>query len=302
MKQLPSYSALRAFESAARLGSFKLAAAELSLTTSAISHQIRLLERELGETLFERHPNGIMLTDAAQHYLPFVRKSFDILDEGTQAIRNRQHSLPLRVSLLSSLSTLWLIPKLEEYRKCYPGNNVELIDSVDLEDFHDNNLDLAIRYDFSSTGRWNDLIVHPLLEETVFPVCSPDFLTQHSGIEGHDWNNNHTLLVNSRHPDEWECWSQFADFDQTNTRKPNTRKPQRIVMDTSNMTLIAARSGLGLALGRTPFVDLFLARGELVQVGSAVQQRGHRHYLVYPEKNASSTSLIQFRDWLLDTA
>lgn len=298
MRNIPSISALRAFELAARLGSFKQAADELGLSASAVSHQIRALEKELGEALFERQSNGIILTEPARTYLKTVRSAFDQLEKGTATIQRRQGGRPLQISLLTTLSTMWLIPELSSFQQKYSAINIELNDSPVLVDFKKSQrFDAAIRYDFNGDARWADLVVHPLVDEYIFPVCSPDFLKQYPEVVDLNWNDQHFLLVNSRHPDEWDRWCDAAGSDFRLKQHSNST-----VMDTSAMTLMAARNGLGIALARTPFVDQMMKNMELVRIHRAVQYRGTRHYLVYPTDNANDPSLINFRDWLTETA
>lgn len=294
MRHLPSFASLRAFESAARLGSFKLAAEALNLSTSAISHQIRSLENELGEALFERHAGGVVMTSTASRYLKYVRGAFDQLEKGTDAVRGKHARGSLRISLLSTLSTLWLIPQLESFNKQYPHNAIELIDHAELVDFNSSRIDAALRYDFNGKGEWRNLVAHPLLEEYVFPVCSQAYLQSHPEIVQLDWNDSHTLLLNNKHLEEWESWCSA-----TGTDRLITRAPSQSIMDTSSMTLMAAANGLGIALGRTPFVDAMLDSGSLVRLHHTAQHRNVRHFLVYPADHANNPQLIQFRDWLL---
>ena len=295
-RNLPSLAALRAFEQAASLGSFKAAAAALNLSTSAVSHQIRALENELGVALFARHPGGVELTSDARQYLKSVRASLDQLQKATESIGGKRSRDLLRISLLSSLSTLWLIPLLDQFNAQYPGIDIELVDDGELADFGNNRVDAAIRYDLKGRGQWRGLVGHPLIDEYVFPVCSPAYLERHPAVVESDWARHHQLLVNSRHPDEWEHWSAVASQDFSLTDHPSYT-----IMDTSNMTLMAARSGLGVALGRTPFVDEMLRSNQLVRIHPAVQHRGSRHFLVYPPENANRHHLVTFREWLIST-
>ncbi len=297
MRHLPSFSALRAFESAAKLGSFKQAAEALNLSTSAISHQIRALEREIGESLFERHGNGVVMTNAAKQYLKVVGSAFDQLEKGTQSIQRKHHKGTLQISLLSSLSTLWLIPQLDNFNQKYPGINIELIDNAELIDFTSSRIDAAIRYDFSGTGEWPGLVAHPLIEECIFPVCSPAYLKKHPDVVQLDWKPEHTLLINSRHEDEWDSW-----VNQLEVEAGSRARAHQTVLDTSNMTLMAAKNGLGVALGRTPFLDQYLENSELVRIHHGIQRRGYRHFLVYPPNSANNADLIQFRDWIVSSA
>ncbi|MBX2870164.1 MAG: LysR family transcriptional regulator [Acidiferrobacterales bacterium] len=300
MRHLPSFSALRAFEAAARFGSFKEAADALNLSTSAISHQIRTLEKELGQVMFERHANGVILTESARLYLTYIRSAFDQLEKGTELIQQNQSKNALRISLLSTLSTLWLIPRLPQFNRLFPNTKIELVDHSELIDFSISRVDAAIRYDFSQKGEWKGLVAHPLIDEYVFPVCSRTYLEEHPEVVELKWNSQHTLLLNSRHPTEWETW--LANKEKKQSKKKTGSLPSVVTMDTSNMTLMAAKNGLGIALGRTPFVDQFIENSELVRIHQNVHHRGTRHFLVYPADHANHPKLIQFRDWLITTS
>lgn len=294
LRNIPSFSALRAFEYAVRLGSFKEAAEALNISTSAISHQIRSLEKELGKSLFDRQANGVVPTDSARQYLKYVRNAFDQLEKGTDTVRGKQQTGSLQISLLSTLSTLWLIPQLEAFRRSHNRINIELVDNPELVDFNSSRFDAAIRYDFTGNGEWRGLVAHPLVEENIFPVCSPAFLKKYPEVVQLDWRPEHTLLINSRHPDEWDQWCRTAGIQFKTSEHPSCS-----IMDTSSMTLMAAKNGLGIALARTPFIDQMLKNAELVRIHRAVQKRGIRHFLVYPAEHANRTDLIQFRDWLI---
>ena len=296
-RQLPSLSALKAFEAAARLGSFKLAAETLNLSTSAISHQIRTLETRLGKALFDRHNNGVTLTLAGNAYLKTVRTAFDQLERGTLAIMGNHGGSPLKISLLATLSTLWLIPRLDSFRTENPKTNIEFVDNPEIIDFKSSTFDAAIRYDFSGRQSWGGLIVHPLVEEYLFPVCSPDYLRAYPEVVSLEWNERHTLLLNSRHPDEWVKWGKAVAMSTDLAKHSNSS-----LLDTSSMTLMAARNGLGIAMARTPFVDQFVDDASLVRVHPKSISRGVRHFLVYPPENANNPDLIRFRDWLINLA
>lgn len=294
MRNIPSFSSLRAFESAARLGSFKLAAQELNLSTSAISHQIRTLEALLGVLLFERHGAGTSLNDEGRQYLNAVRVALSQLESATVSLQKKTRSDILRVSLLSSFSTLWLIPRLDYFQSRHPDIEIELIDDVELTDFSTSICDAAIRYDFTGKGQWPDLVSHPLLEEFVFPVCSQDFLVKYPEVTKSLRTGQFPLLINKRHPDEWDVWFGHLglEFDTGSYSHKST-------MDTSNMTLKAASQGLGVALARTPFADQYMETGSLVSIHSGVQSRGVRNYFVYPAVAANNRNLACFRDWLM---
>jgi len=293
MARLPSFSALCAFEAAARLGSFKHAASELNLSTSAISHQIRTLEEQLGVTLFNRSHNAVSLSDNGAAYYREVEPALSRVENATRTFTDRRLTERLRVSLLSSLSTLWLIPKLDNFHTQHPEIKLELQEDLDEVDFRDNSVDAALRYDFHAVGQWKGLVSVPLVEEIILPVCSSLYLKQAGPLTLTSQDLQLNLLVNNKHPDEWDKW-----FASINCAFRTEDFKSVSVMDTSNMTLTAAASGLGIALGRTPFVNQLVESGQLVRAHDKVQNRGIRNFLVYPESTSKLAQILEFSEWL----
>src|SRR5438093_5691183 len=148
---LPSLNGLRAFEAAARHLSFTLAAAELNVTQTAISHQIRRLEEELGIRLFIRRNRALALTPEARDYLPGIRAAFNDLRLATDRLLRKDDGRVLTVSTLASLAAKWLLPRLSAFQEAHHGIDVRITTSTSLVDFHRDNVDAAIRY---GRGQW----------------------------------------------------------------------------------------------------------------------------------------------------
>jgi len=297
LKRIPSLSALQAFEAAATHGSLKEAANQLNITPSAISHQIRRLEKDLNIELFERTKSGVLLTSVGKYYLGSIRSALELINEATQTVSQQKDIQVLNISTLSTLSTLWLIPKLKTFHQKHPNIKINLLDDINISDFSTSDLDAAIRYDFYGRTKWPGLISIPLIEEYIMPVCGAEFLKQHPHIDNLDGLIKSRLLTNYRHPDEWQQWltSVEADFS------PDDLASQ-IILDTSNMTLTAATNNLGVALGRTPFIDSFLNNKQLIRLNPKIQFRGTRHYLVFPEKTNQNRNFKKFKTWIASTA
>src|ERR1700722_10999219 len=170
---LPSLNGLRAFESAARLMSFTHAAAELNVTQTAISHQIRRLEDQLGIKLFIRQNRSLVLTREAQEYLPSVRSAFEDLRRATQRLRRSGPDGRLTVSTTASLATKWLVSRVAAFQDAHPGLEVRITTSNHLVDFQREDVDIAVRY---GLGFWPGLRADWLMAERLFPVCSPGLL------------------------------------------------------------------------------------------------------------------------------
>ncbi|HEY3890597.1 MAG TPA: LysR family transcriptional regulator, partial [Bradyrhizobium sp.] len=152
--RLPSLNGLRAFEAAARHLSFTNAATELNVTQTAISHQIRRLEEELGVRLFIRQNRALALTPEAAQYLPGVRAAFNDLRFATDRLLRTDNENVLTVSTLASLAAKWLLPRLPAFQEAHPGIDVRITTSTALVDFKSGNVDAAIRY---GRGHWPGL-------------------------------------------------------------------------------------------------------------------------------------------------
>jgi len=152
--RLPSLNGLRAFEAAARHLSFTQAASELNVTQTAISHQIKRLEEELGVRLFIRQNRSLTLTQQAQEYLPGIRAAFNDLRLATDRLLRKDDDHVLTVSTLASLAAKWLLPRLTAFQEAHHGIDVRITTSTNLVDFQRDNVDAAIRY---GRGQWPGL-------------------------------------------------------------------------------------------------------------------------------------------------
>lgn len=290
-RRIPPIAALRAFEASAQLLSFKRAAAQLHRTPSAISHQIRRLEDDLGTALFHRHPGGLRLTDAGVEYLAAVDDALQGLNEASARLR-RQHAVagPVSISLFPSFAIRWLIPRLKDFRAHHPGVEVALVNSLRQADFDRDDLDAAIRF---GQGDWPGLRADPLMEEALFPVCAPQLRSTAPDLERPADLASVVLLHNAAHPGEWQAWLAAAGV----TGIPTDRGP---VFDALNEVLAAAANGLGVAIGRSPLVDADLDSGRLVEPFDLRVRPPGRYWLVAPEATADLPALSAFRGWLLE--
>src|SRR6201994_964493 len=168
-RRLPPLNALRAFEASARLGSFTSAAQELRVTDSAVSQQVRALERYLGTKLFKRLPRGLLLTELGTTYLPVLTAGFDRLSEATQRLRSGGIGGLLTVATLPAFASGWLLPRLGRFQERYPRVDLLLKTSRALADFRREDIDVAIRFGASTSADTKSVF---LMDEEVFPVAS----------------------------------------------------------------------------------------------------------------------------------
>ena len=291
--RLPSLNGLRAFEAAARHLSFTQAASELNVTQTAISHQIRRLEEELGIRLFIRKNRALALTTKARDYLPGVRAAFNDLRLATDQLLRKGEDNVLTVSTLASLAVKWLLPRLSTFQKAHPKIDVRITTSTNLVEFRSGDVDAAIRY---GRGHWQGLRADWLMADELFPVCSPALLTSRRPLRTPEDLRDHVLLhTGASDSDDWRLWLTAAGLPTEISKQPG------ITFDLSLMTVQAAVDGIGVAMGRTSYVQDDIAKGRLVVPFNITLPADAGFYLVSPEGSADPPKLKAFRDWLLAT-
>ncbi|BAM92676.1 putative transcriptional Regulator, LysR family [Bradyrhizobium oligotrophicum S58] len=294
MARLPSLNGLRAFEAAARHLSFTRAAAELNVTQTAISHQIKRLEDELGLRLFVRQNRSLALTPQARDYLPLVRAAFDDLRLATERLVRKDNAKVLTVSTIASLAAKWLLPRLTAFQEAHPGIDVRITTSTNLVDFRKDDVDAAIRY---GRGHWPGVRAEWLMADELFPVCSPALLQGDRPLRRPEDLAHHTLLqASGGYDDDWRLWLTAAGLPVEMSRQG------RLSFDLSLMTVQAAIDGLGVAIGRTAYVQDDVAKGRLVVPFKMALPSDAGFYLVTPEGRTDPPKLRSFRQWLKGAA
>lgn len=292
--QLPSLLSLRAFEATARLLSFSLAAQELFVTQSAISHQVQKLETDLGVALFERRARAVELTVAGQAYYAKVHAAFELLRQGTQEARAPMTKLTtLTVGLLASFATRWLAPRLESFHAAHPHIALQLQPEIALADVSGGEVDVAIRY---GRGGWPDVRAQQFMPERLSVVCSPALLAgANRPREPQDLLRYPLLASHSRQPFEWDAWAHRFGVDLRNART--------VQLHDYNIVVEAALAGQGIAMGRYNLISLQLASGGLVQAlpDTVLDEPRIGWWLVTP-KAGMSEAASAFCAWLTETA
>jgi len=294
IRRLPSLNALRAFWAAARHRSFAAAAEELYVTASAVSLQIRQLEDELDFKLFERTPKGLVLTPQGTRLLPGINQAFEHLKGTIASIDNSEPGrASLSISVAPSFATKWLLPRLGGFLERHPDLEVDVKANIELTNFAKDEVDLAIRY---GSGNYPGLSVELLLEDRMFPVCSPELLMRYGQRNPMRVFNEAPLLHDvsaDRDPavPSWKMWLKASGLEEIDWRKgPRFNQPA--------LALDAALAGLGIALAPAFLVDADLAAGRLVRLARDELKGDFAYYLVHPEDKAQLPALQQFKNWL----
>src|SRR5262249_10267113 len=204
-RRLPVLNTLRAFEAAARHGSFTRAAEELCLTQGAISHQVKALEEELGVKLFSREHQRLVITQAGRTYLVEVRDALDHIAIATERLIQRQHSGALTISTSPDFAAKWLVHRLGKFAESHPEINLRLTAAMHHVDFAREDVDIAVRH---GKGDWEGLHVDRLCAEQLFPVCSPRFVEAGSLTQPSDVLRFPLLHLDAR--SDWAMWLDSA--------------------------------------------------------------------------------------------
>ncbi|BBP64692.1 transcriptional regulator [Pseudomonas sp. Cab53] len=292
ISRIPSLNGLKAFESAARHMSFTKAAEELNVTQTAVSHQIRRLEEELGVRLFLRLKDGLALSREGQAYFPGIRSAFHELRHCTEALlETRNHSV-LTISTLVSFASKWLLPRLASFQQAFPGIDVRITASTELVDFRKTGIDAAIRY---GAGDWQGLRADWLMCDEIFPVCSPRLLEGSGALRNPGDLASHTLLqVSGQTQGDWNAWLEAA------AQPARLAEGSRLTFDLAMMAVQAAVDGLGVCIGRSTYVKDDLKAGRLVVPFDLKLKSDFGFYLVSPHETAGTQTVQAFRTWLLE--
>ncbi|KOF15012.1 LysR family transcriptional regulator [Ensifer adhaerens] len=292
MRKMPSLKSLQAFEAAARRGSFAAAANELHVTASAISHQIRFLEQEVGVSLFHRNTRTIALTDAGQSYFQSVSESFSTIEAATRDIERHGKSDILTVHTVPSFAAQWLMPRLARFSAQHGSIDVRLYASADPVDLNAGLVDVDIRY--GSVLPTRGVVTLPLPEEAIMPFCSPDVIAHapHPLQEPADLRH-HTLIHSEVNLLSWRGWSKRhgdipLDFD---------RGPR---FDRSFMAISAAVDGQGICLESHLLVERELQTGRLVPLFESAREMIGCHSMSMLKAKQNVPKIKAFQNWILD--
>lgn len=306
---VPPLPALRGFEAAARRLSFTKAADELGVTQGAISRQVRLLEEHLDTPLFRRFTRRIELTDAGEELYAVVSDLFERLSSVTTRIQRRTEVDFLTVSVLPTVASAWLMPRLHLFTERFPSIEVRLHTSIDPVTFGTNGPDVAIRVgripgwhydrrqpriDLEMAENWRGLHIDPLFPDKLVAVCKPELLGGRHSLTPAEIASLPLIHTTSR---------RFAwpDWLRAHGASPPGEDAPRIELGHFFMSVQAARQGRGVALVPDIVAQNEIDAGTLVvPFHSEIESAGH-YCLLVPDGDLEKTKIVDFRRWLLET-
>ncbi|MFD2237537.1 LysR family transcriptional regulator [Aureimonas populi] len=288
-KQMPSLQELTAFEAAGRHGTFTSAAAELSLTQSAISKQIRQLEETLGVVLFERARGRVVLTALGERYLRSAQRILSDYEAETHAVIAFGGSVTtLKIAVLPTFASRWLVPRLPAFLAAHPDLTIQMTTEPRPFDFAEKSVDVAIHY---GQPNWPHGEAVFMCRESIVAVASPAYLRRHGLGRAADLQRA-VLLQQASRPSLWQDW-----FAATRAEHPHPYRGP--IFDQFAMTAQAAVAGMGVALVPTFLVEQELAGGQLAMLDELPFSGAGAYYVVTPLRVQHSPVVMSFVRWVV---
>jgi LysR family glycine cleavage system transcriptional activator len=285
---LPPLASIRAFEAAARLGSFAKAAAELGTTPASVSYHVRQLERQIGMALFYRHAQRVSLTAEGAAIAPEVGAFFASL-RATFTRANEAYESRLSLTTLPTFGASWLTPRLGRFRALNSDISVELDLSETAHELGAGGFDAAIR---NGRGKWPGLRAVRLFDSVFTPLCSPALVEAARGIADPGRRLDAPLLGRI---DWWKLWYKGLGFNDVDL---SGRFGMRL--QTEHLDAAAAIAGQGITIGSPILFADEIGAGRLARAHDFVARDGRQFWLAYPIVRERSRKLARFREWLCD--
>ncbi|MBR0875290.1 transcriptional regulator GcvA [Bradyrhizobium tropiciagri] len=287
-EKLPPLNALKAFESAARHLSVKLAAEELCVTPGAVSQMLKTLEVHLGTKLFERVPRGIYLTDAGRDYLPSIRNAFRQIAEASRRVAASNDVGVLTVSVTPFFASAWLVPRMASFHDSHPEIDLQIVTGNALVDFSRSGVDVAVRH---GLGRYPGLRSDRVVTVEMVVVAAPSLVARlgrpQSPGDLSDWPQVHDAERKG-----WSLWFQGNGIVEA-------RAPRGPSFDDSGLLLKAVLSGQGAGLLPAAMVENEVRAGALIQLLETAHMEEFAYYLVCPDNRQTLPKIAAFREWIL---
>ena len=290
MRRLPPFPALRAFEAAARLGSFASAGGELHQTPSAISHQVRALEAWFERPLFVRSARRVMLTADGDRLLGELSAAFDQIEDVCTALRPVDARSSISVHCSPSFASKWLGPRLPTFLRAHPTITIRLTSSAEPIDLR-SHADIDVDITYGAPPARAGVVVESLGSEPTLPLAAPRLFNGAPPTRPRDLAG-FTLIDSKLNPVQWADWCKLNGM-----KLPPSARPS---FDRGSLAVAAAADGLGIALETSRFAEAELSRGELMALDGPGFRRIERatHFLCYRKTNEERAPIVEFKQWL----
>ena len=298
-RPLPPVSALIPFEAAARLGSMSAAARELGISQPAVSRHLQLLERDLGQVLFQRNRRGLALTSAGRDYYQAVAAGFAQISQATQQMRALSGDQIVRINANFGFAQQWLMPRFTRLRSAFPKATFRLQTSDQDDELSLADSDLAIRF---GAGRWSGWRSYQLLAEEVFPIAAPAYIEARPELRRTDLRPADLLAAQLLHMDEGsQRWLTWAEWLRLQGVTPPAKAPA-LVYSTYPLLLQATLAGEGVALGWSGLVDPLIAAGSLTALLPPLRRAQRGYFVTFRQDHPAEKLLRRIADWFMTEA
>ena len=294
--ELPPLDYLLAFEAAAEFGSFAKASEILNISESSVSRKIKLLEHHFNRAFFIRGHRSITLT----HNGYLFHKDISPLLEELRKISNHLYKENLirtvTLAMTNAVAALWLVPRLMKFNALNKNVRIKVIASDSDEECLSDDISLSI---LRGNGKWPGYEAHLLFDESIFPVCAPTYLEKNPEIRDLNKITKYSLIGEESEHIDWMNWSQWLSIVQ----KKKVYVDQTVLVNTHAMSIEAAASGIGIALGRAHLIDHLIKEQKLVlPLKSKVVKTNYGYYLLKPSKHPSCKERDLIEDWVLSVS
>jgi DNA-binding transcriptional LysR family regulator len=289
----PSLVELHAFLAVARTGNYRRAAEDLCVTQAAVSRAVLRLEEELGQDVFHRTPGGVKLTPAGERLRKLVEQPVAALEAAALALRKQPERQRLRLSVITSLGSLWLMPRLEDFHRRHPEVELEFRQYHHDEDFTRDDVDLWIDNKRTAQEPWpRQVAARYLLGQEIVAVCAPALA---KGVRSAQQLFALPLLYHSNYRDNWDLWARAQGV-------PLPAKQRGAGFDLVMNLIEAARNGMGVAVVQQCMVEADLAAGRLAMPVPGVAKTGRGYFLCRRRSQPVHPAAEVFSDWLAQQA
>jgi LysR family glycine cleavage system transcriptional activator len=304
-RSLPSLTALRVFEVAGRLESFSKAALELNITQGAVSRQIRSLEDDLQQRMFVRLTRKVELTNSGQKYLAEVSSAFRIIEQSTARVRTRQTKEVLTISVLPSVGSFWLMPRLAHFSQRHPNIETRIITGISSVNLHTREADVAIRVgglpgrrydphaprvDLTMVVDWRGVLAEELSPDILVPVYSPDLGDMGAALADPVLFRDLPLIHTTSRANAWPDWMRAHSM-------PPSASTRKLEYGHFFMSLEAAREGTGLAIVPELLLGGAVSKG-LVAAHAFKVRSAAEYYMLTLNERSGEHSIEAFRAWM----
>lgn len=291
-RRLPPLNSLRAFEAAARHGSFTGAAKELGVTQSAVSRHVLQLEASVGGALCARMRRGIELTAEGATYAEALRTAFDQIEQQTRRLTSKPPANTLRLKLPPTFAIRWLVPRLARFHAVNRQIDVQITTSHKNVEFDREDIDVCIHWGSKPLPGTR---CRPLFGEILLPVCSPALRKRSARLKRPADLTRHVLMCSLHRPDDWPIWLAKAGVGEIDGN-------DGLKFENSALAYQAAIDEVGIVVAQRAFVEDDLRAGRLIEVFHLRAPTGNAYYLAYPAQKPVSAKVRAFEDWIVAEA